>query len=256
LKKTKDCIKTISYLARNNLIHSAIHWLGMNDLELWPFAFDHCVYLYNNMPSQDGLAPEEKWTGVKFHNYSHLRQIHPWGCPAYVLDPKLQDGKKLPKWSPRSCQGKFVGLSTEHAANVALILNPSTKRISPQFHVLFDDFYTTVRSVDDAEDPVLTSNDWNNFISLKGSKRYFDEDKLDMVPPVSEEWLEPTEIRERQQQQSQIPSHRQREMSSRTDKLVINLTDEPNVDNLMESSPNIKQEEDQSQTILTKHSEQ
>jgi hypothetical protein len=133
-------IKTISYLTRTNLIHSAIRWPEMNDLELWPFAFDHCVYLYNNLPGKDGMAPEEKWSGSSFADYNHMHRLHPWGCPAYVLDPKLQDGKKLPKWQPRSRKGKFVGLSKEHASNVALILNPNTKRISPQFHLLFNDF--------------------------------------------------------------------------------------------------------------------
>ena len=97
-------VKTISYLARTNLIHSALRWPSTHDLELWPFAMDYCIYVYNNTPDPDGLSPEEKWTGVKFPNYNHVRRLHPWGCPAYVLDPKLQDGKKLPKWSPRSRQ--------------------------------------------------------------------------------------------------------------------------------------------------------
>ena len=38
-------IKTISYLARANLIHSAISWPDQHDLELWPFAFDYSVYI-------------------------------------------------------------------------------------------------------------------------------------------------------------------------------------------------------------------
>ena len=152
-------IKTISYLARTNLIHAALRWPSMHDLELWPMAMDHCVYVYNNTPGLDGLSTEEKWTGTKFNDYSHVRRLHPWGCPSYVLDPKLQDGKKLPKWSPRSRQGQFVGLSKTHASNVALILNPRTKRISPQYHIVFDDFFTMVRSVDDTADPVMTGTD-------------------------------------------------------------------------------------------------
>jgi hypothetical protein len=40
--------------------------------------------------------------------------------------------------------GIYVGRSPSHASNVALILNPMTGHISPQFHVVFDDDFTTV----------------------------------------------------------------------------------------------------------------
>jgi hypothetical protein len=38
-------IKTISYLARAMLIHSALRWPAKHDIELWPFALDHAVYV-------------------------------------------------------------------------------------------------------------------------------------------------------------------------------------------------------------------
>jgi hypothetical protein len=40
--------------------------------------------------------------------------------------------------------GLYVGHSPSHAANVALIFNPRTGHISLQFHVIFDDDFTTV----------------------------------------------------------------------------------------------------------------
>ncbi len=40
--------------------------------------------------------------------------------------------------------GLYVGRSPSHAANVALIFNPCTGHIFPQFHVVFDDDFTTV----------------------------------------------------------------------------------------------------------------
>ncbi len=40
--------------------------------------------------------------------------------------------------------GLYVGRSPSHDANVALIFNPRTGHISPQFHVVFDDDFTTV----------------------------------------------------------------------------------------------------------------
>ncbi len=40
--------------------------------------------------------------------------------------------------------GLYVGRSPLHAANVALIFNPRTGHISPQFHIVFDDDFSTI----------------------------------------------------------------------------------------------------------------
>jgi hypothetical protein len=50
----------------------------------------------------------------------------------------------IPKWEPRARMGIYVGRSPSHASNVALVLNPRTGHVSPQFHVVFDDDFTTV----------------------------------------------------------------------------------------------------------------
>jgi hypothetical protein len=75
-----------------------------------------------------------------------LKNFHPFGCPVYVLDSRIQDGKKPPRWDPRSRTGVFLGHSSQHSTSVSLILNPSTDRISPQYHCLFDDNFHTISS--------------------------------------------------------------------------------------------------------------
>jgi hypothetical protein len=70
--------------------------------------------------------------------------MHVWGCPVYVLDPKLQDGKKLPKWNPHSHHGQFWGISSEHLSTIGWILNLHTEHVSPQYHVMYDDLFSTV----------------------------------------------------------------------------------------------------------------
>ncbi len=77
-------------------------------------------------------------------DHNVLRSEKTWGCPAYVLDPKLQDGKKLPKRSPRTRQGQYLGRSSKHASSVGLIRHLSTGFISPQFHVIYDTRFQTV----------------------------------------------------------------------------------------------------------------
>ncbi len=201
-------IKTISYLARAMLLHAALQWPKTHDVELWSFCLEHAVYIWNNLPGVDGLTPLEKWTGCRSPNHDHVRRLHPWGCPSYVLDPKLQDGKRLPKWNPRSRQGKFVGLSKEHATSIGNILNLNTKRISPQFHVLYDDFFTTVKSVEDIADPVLADVDWDNLVRFSGVDRPYDNDDVTQahqLPDVDNEWLTPEEIEDRVRPQPRAP---------------------------------------------------
>ena len=179
-------IKTVTALARAMLIHSALTWPDANDISLWPFCIQHAAFIYNNTPGRDGLCPDERWSGSK-SSYDHMRSLHPWGCPAYVLHPTLQDGKKLPKWTPRSRQAKFVGYSPHHASSVALMLNRRTNRISPQFHVLFDDFASTVRGVDVDAAPDLDQIDWDAFIRLHGTEQYgVPDDSSDLHP----EWTD------------------------------------------------------------------
>ena len=100
------------------------------------------------MQKVDGMCRmslEEIYYGIK-SDYNHLKDARTWGCPAYVLDPTLQDGKKLPRWKPRSRLGQFLGRSREHARSVGLIRNLRTGGVSPQFNVVYDDHFTTVGS--------------------------------------------------------------------------------------------------------------
>ena len=192
-------LQTISSWARTMLLHAAIHWPAQsNDLLcLWPYAMDQAVFLWNNLPSREnGLSPIEIFSQQKMSlDYEHLRRAHVWGCPVYVLDPKLQDGKKLPKWSPRAKRGMFVGQSLDHATSIGRILNLETGSITSQFHVVYDDFFTTVPSVDatKTQEEIENSIPWDDFLSTN-AERYV-EDEVDdngrpiPLPDLDEEWM-------------------------------------------------------------------
>ena len=71
----------------------------------WPFALEHAVYLWNHLPNRHGhvihsvvlgVSPVELFTSTTV-GYNMLNNEYLWGCPAYIIDPKLQDGKNLPK---------------------------------------------------------------------------------------------------------------------------------------------------------------
>ena len=182
-------IRTISSLARAMMLHASLYWPEHFNLAEWPLAMQHAVWIWNNLPTQDGLSPSEKFFRAKVRSHDHLRRAHVWGCPAYVLDPRLQDGKKIPKFDPRSRQGRFLGYSPDHASSVALILNTRTGYISPQFHVVFDDFFETVRGVDQRQHFDLhQQSDHDKFIEGASVESYFDESDITHVPPLDPSW--------------------------------------------------------------------
>ena len=140
-------IKTISQWARTNMLHAALHWPEHATIRVWPQAVDYAIWVFNRLPSSStGLSPNEIWSQSR--DYSHdLQRSHVFGCPVYVLDPTLQDGGKIPKWNTRARRGMFVGFSKQHSSLVALVLNIQTGKISPQYHVIFDDKFETVASL-------------------------------------------------------------------------------------------------------------
>jgi hypothetical protein len=92
------------------------YWPDRAKLDLWPFALEHAVYIWNHLPKKDSLiAPVESFTGGTFGDFEHISRARDWGCSAYILDPKLQDGKKIPKWDPRSRRSMFIGMSPSHS---------------------------------------------------------------------------------------------------------------------------------------------
>ena len=103
--------------------------------------------------------------GAKKSTQSQFLNDHPWGCPTYVLDPRLQDGFKILKWDPRARQGIYLGPSPLHAESVELILNPKNNRISPQYHCIYDDYFETVTYDENTKPP-----NWDELIVNSTSK--------------------------------------------------------------------------------------
>jgi hypothetical protein len=82
----------------------------------------------------------------------------------YVLDAALQDGKKIPKWNPRTRLGLFLGFSDVHSSQVPMVLNVATGKVSPQFHVIVDDKFETVHSLP-TDEPI--TKQWAEILQLE-----------------------------------------------------------------------------------------
>jgi len=183
----ENAIKNTVARARTMMLHAAIRWPEVKDQSLWPYALTHAAYLHNQTPNQQsGLSPVELWTKTKSTNMP-LQNLHVWGSPVYVLDPTLRDGSKLPKWNPRSRRGQYVGQSPLHASSVGLILNLQTGNVTPQYHVVHDNFFETVYA-DGTEPPP----EWAELVTLSRSMSALEDDD-DYVPELKDEWLTPEE---------------------------------------------------------------
>jgi hypothetical protein len=148
----ENAIKSVTQKAHTMILHAAMRWPGYAQQDLWPMALSHAAYLHNHMPTPEtGLSPMEIFTCTKTKECHEIKNAHPWGCPMYVLNPRLREGQKLPKWEPRSRWSQYMGASPLHAITVALTINLQAGSITPQFHVVFDNFFETVYS--DATEP-------------------------------------------------------------------------------------------------------
>ena len=172
--------------------HAFLHWPEEFQVDLWPFALDYACWLHNHTPNRHhGWAPLEIFCGTRI-DCQHLQRARVWGCPGYVLSPTLQDGKKIPKWAPRARRGQFLGFSKQHSSTIGLLRNLQTGYVTPQFHVVFDERFTTVHSSDE---------DDATWIELFTAEREYygpDEDETEdfapSLPEIDPEWLPITEL--------------------------------------------------------------
>ncbi len=90
-------------------------------------------------------TPESKFYGVNIVIIP-VKTFHTMFCPCYVLDSRLHNTGSIgpQKWEPRLNIRVYLGHSPFHTGSVALVYNPSTGHVSPQYHVVFDNDFTTV----------------------------------------------------------------------------------------------------------------
>ena len=137
-------IRDLQEQTRTSMLYAMNKWKRMVLICLWPYAMRHANDVANATPRKgEEQSPLERFSGVNIT--PKLRHLHAFGCPTYVLDNALQSSHRSPKWKQRSRLGVYLGPSLSHARSVALVLDPRTGHVSPQFHVKFNDFFETVQ---------------------------------------------------------------------------------------------------------------
>ena len=133
-------------------------------MRIWPFAMTRAVYIWNHLPGTQGLSSLEIYTETKLDSM-RLQNEKAWGYHVYVLEPKLWDGKKLPKWDPRRRRRQYLGISPSHTSTVGLIHNITSGYISPQFHVVYDCKFQTVMGGYEANGSIVT-HIWESMVAI------------------------------------------------------------------------------------------
>jgi transposase InsO family protein len=170
-------IGTITQRARTILLHAMAKWPSVISEDMWMSALRHAVNFHNSsFRKTQQVTPYEAFTG----------QVSPWsindfrvfGSPTYVLRKELQDGVTLNKWKPRSWLGVYIGTSNCHASAIPLIYNPTSTHVSPQFHVIYDEYFYTVNPSNSAISDVYLSKLYNSSAKWLYRDPYSDDTHL------------------------------------------------------------------------------
>ncbi len=142
--------------------------------------------------SANEKTPLSKFSGIVCQIF--IRNFHAWGCPVFVLDGHYQTNPKgVPKWEPQSQVGIYMGHTPGHAALVAMVLNPTMGHVSLQFHVVFDDTFSTVKYMwyvfipPHGEELVWNSTELASIEDFDLTKTWFEgmEDLSELSPEVT-----------------------------------------------------------------------
>ena len=166
-------IRELQELTRTSLVHANRRWPKAVTANLWPYALRMANTVYNASPSlqnPERHSPEQLFSGTTAININP-KHWKPFGCPVYVLDNDLQQGKPHGKWEERSRIGLYLGQSPFHNQSVALVLNLSTGYASPQFHVQFDPSFHTISQEPNLEIKWLDATGFRNPKSAKRKKK-------------------------------------------------------------------------------------
>ena len=153
------------------MLYAMNKWKKMVIINLWPYAMRHANDVANATPrKKQELSQLELCSGVQIA--PKLRHFRAFGCPTYVLDNALQSRQGAPKWKEGARLGVYLGPSPNHTCSVALVLNPRTGHVSPQFHIKFNDFFETVQTkATDLDAPEPAWKYLSGFATKKGTPK-------------------------------------------------------------------------------------
>jgi hypothetical protein len=93
--------------AQTMILNAQHHWPEATLAHMWPYAVCTACTMFNDAPSLKGerkdSTPFEQFASMKI--LAEPQHHHTFGCPVYVLDNVLQQGKSLKTWMSRAQVG-------------------------------------------------------------------------------------------------------------------------------------------------------
>eukprot|EP00957_Ditylum_brightwellii_P033617 2549015-Ditylum_brightwellii.AAC.1 len=170
---------------------------GVFKSQLWS---DSCEEAGQLSTSMSGVGAHHQNAAAEQSIGTVVRSARTMLLHATIYGPK--DGKKLPKWSPQKQCGQFLGWSKSHASSVALARNLNTGSITPQFHTVMDDWFTTIARMGTDED-FTPPDGWKDLFKFNRINLLIDWDPAvdGNLLDLAIEWLSEAEVQARERQQ-------------------------------------------------------
>ena len=130
------------------MIHANRQWPDAITTNLWPYVIKMA---YDSINATSWMTNKNKLSPLNVFGRTQVeknpKHWHHFGCPAFVLDPEMQQCRRPIGgiWQDRARIGVYLGCSPQHSRNVVLVLNIQTARVSPQFHVKMDPLFHSVK---------------------------------------------------------------------------------------------------------------
>ena len=160
MESPKKRIWDLQEASCTSILDAKMRWSRAITTELWPYALRHCNYAHMQTPHRSGKhggrSPLEIFLEAQVQ--PNVKHFHPYDV-LFTFYTKT--------WLPRSRCGIYFGFSPNHSRSVALILNPQTGLVSPQFHVKFDDLFETT---DYPQNTQLDPAEWQHKTGFKSKK--------------------------------------------------------------------------------------
>jgi hypothetical protein len=174
-------IRELQDSARVLLIHAQRRWPTAITPNLWPYV----IHMSSDAINEGSLRFLKGRCQIEVFSHGQIkakpRKSQHFGCPVYVLQSALQQGKSIQKWEERSHVRVYIGWSPFHARSIALILNITTGCVSPQFHVQFDPRYQTISPHLGGRQPI---SKWQSICGFTDKKGKNEDDQLGLVMPA------------------------------------------------------------------------
>lgn len=195
-------IGIITERARTMLLHAMSMWPEVITTEFWSYVWQHAVNIHNvTIRKGQTKNPYQLFTDEDPH--FSLSDFHVFGAPCYVLDEAVREGKSQGKWLDRAYMGVYVGLSQEHSSKVALVYNPVTKLVSPQYHIFIDESFSSIGAQDKTS---LAANLEHSLEVLFSTQAYNHKDEYEFpaVTYFDNSWFQGLETKKRPLEQQPI----------------------------------------------------